>query len=539
MNPRFFLTAWAAALGFTSTLYAEVRLSPVFGSQMVLQRDVPVTLSGWADPGEAVEVWIGDREVGRAVGAGPKTAWTVPLPVLQAGPVSDITIKGKNTLKLTDLLAGDVWVFSGQSNMEMTLAKGPWCEYGGVVDADREVAAANQPQLRLFNARENSGWTLCTPETARRFSAAAYFFGREVARQQDVPVGLVMVAVGGTAAEYWLPRATREAWSGFPPRLAEAKRTLAELGPIDEAQRQAMADWQKASKQAQKDGQPVPPKPAPKLDATQQERLAVARVIENTGFYYEKRVAPLTALRIKGAVWYQGEANLARHAEYQDLMTQLIGAWRQGWGQGDFPFLIMQLVNFGTKNPPGVNLWAELRAAQQAVAESVPNVGLAVGIDIGDPKNIHPANKQDVGRRLALVALKQVYGRDVVAAGPKPTAIRFEGAQARVDFDQPLLVKTERASGFELAGADGIFQPATAQAQGANVTVTSAQVPAPLTVRYAWQDNPAVSLFNAEGLPVAPFARTRESAGGRLGTNSAVDDAEPNINAVDVIVVMR
>ncbi|NQU44431.1 9-O-acetylesterase, partial [bacterium] len=206
---------------------------------MVLQRDVPARISGYADAGESVLVKLGDQIVGETVGAGAEKPWTVMLPVLKAGTIPDITIEGKNPVKLTNLLAGDVWVCSGQSNMEQTLAMGPWCKYGGVVNEAQELVAANHPTIRMFTALSKEPWSLCTPESAKSFSAAGYFFGRELQQHLDVPIGLIQAAAGGTPAEYWTPRAVREAWPGFAPALESAQKVLNELQPLFDADRLA------------------------------------------------------------------------------------------------------------------------------------------------------------------------------------------------------------------------------------------------------------------------------------------------------------
>ena len=484
---------------------ADVRLAPVFSSNMLLQRDTPITLLGWADEGEQISISLGDQIVGTTIGQGKVKSWSIVLPQFQAGPISDLTIKGKNTLVLSHLMAGDVWVCSGQSNMEMTLAKGPWCEYGGALDSEREVAASHHSRLRLFNARDSLGWTICQPDTAQRFSAVAYFFGRDLSKETGVPVGLVLSAVGGTAAEYWLPRSVRETWAGFPEALKAARSILEELGPSDSAYRAALAEWQKVSKQAKKDGQRVPPQPVSTLSPAQQELMATARIVEKTGFYYEKRIEPLTLMPIKGVIWYQGEGNVTRHSEYAELMTQLVNSWRKAWNQKDLPFLIVQLVNYGSRAPSGEHLWAKLRVAQQTVVDSVPNTALTVGIDLGESKNIHPANKQDVGRRLALLALGKVYGHKNTYEGPKPLNTRFETGKVIVEFDQNVVLKTDGETGFELASKIGIFHPASAEATGKSITLTSSAVLDPDEVRYAWRDNPVATISNAEGLPSAPF----------------------------------
>jgi sialate O-acetylesterase len=494
------------ALSGTNDACGAIRLVSVFSSNMVLQRDVPAKISGTADVGETVAVKLGHQVVGAAVGAGPEKSWAITLPVLKAGPIPDITIEGTNTIRLTNLLAGDVWVCSGQSNMEMSLQSGPWCKYGGVINAEQEVAAARHPQIRLWVMLSKQPWAECSPETARSFSAAGYFFGRNLLQKLDVPIGLIQAAVGGTAAEYWTPRAVRETWPGFAAALAEARRILPELLPLDTADRQALTDWQKSEEVVRKNGAPPPPRPAPRLSGEQQEKLRAAREVDRTGIIYASRIQPLSVMNIKGAIWYQGESNAGRAAEYPELMSQLIHGWRAAFGQGNFPFLIMQLVNFDAKTGD----WPALRAAQQVVAETVPNTGLAIGIDIGDPRNIHPANKQEVGRRLALVALKQVYGQDVVAAGPKLTGAHFEPGKAVLTFDpggraQQLILKTGVDSGFDVAGRDGKFLPAAAATHGNVITVATPSISEPRVVRYAWRQNPSAALFNTAGLPAAPF----------------------------------
>ena len=504
------ISHWAAtfALACLATAHhasAEIRPAPCFSSNMILQRDVPARLAGYADEGEKVTVKIGNRVVAETMGKGEKQPWIVSLPVLKVGPVPDITLEGKNTVTLTNLLAGDVWVCSGQSNMEMSLQAGPWCKYGGVLNVDREVAAASHPQIRLFTALAKKPWMVCEPENAKSFSASGYFFGRELQQQLKVPIGLLQAAVGGTPAEYWTPRSAREAWPDFAPALESAKKTLEKLKPQFDADRLAMTAWSKAAEEARKNGQPAPERPKPKLTSSEEERVRAAIHVNTVGSGYASRIKPLTTMTIKGVIWYQGEGNVGREQEYTELMAQLIGGWRAEWGQGDFPFLIMQLVNFG-----GDGNWPALRAAQATVADSVPNTGMAVGIDIGDPKNIHPANKQEVGRRLALVALKQVYGRDMVASGPKLSGARIEAGKVVLSFDpggkeQQLVLKPGEATGFEVAGEDGKFQPAAAQLQANTITLAVPAVQKPCAVRYAWDANPPAVLFNTFGLPAMPF----------------------------------
>jgi sialate O-acetylesterase len=458
-------------------------------------------------------VKLGDQVVAETVGEGSGKAWRVKLPVLHAGPVPDITIEAGDMITLTNLLAGDVWVCSGQSNMAQTLKRGPWCPYGGVLNGDAEIAAANYPRIRLFTAGGKEVWAPCTPESAAKFSAAGYFFGRELQRELNVPIGLMQAAIGGTPAEYWTPRAAREAWPGFAAELAAAKLVLQELKPRFDLHRQAAAEWPKAVAEARKKGLPLPERPVASLTREQEELVRAAIHTDTVGQGYAARIKPLTAMTIKGVIWYQGEANTMRADKYRELMSHLISGWRADWGQDSLPFLIMQLVNFGGADGG----WAELRAAQQAVVDTVANTGLAVGIDIGDPKNIHPDNKQDVGKRLAMVALKQVYDKDVVASGPRLETAEFAVGRVILNFDpggrdQHLIFKPESGSGFEVAGADGRFRSVTSvEATGNTLILACPQIAEPRSVRYAWTDNAAATLFNTPGLPAAPFRQTAKA----------------------------
>jgi sialate O-acetylesterase len=505
-----------SSIGFASTLFwmagltiacADVHLAPVFGSNMVLQRDVQAKLSGWADAGEKVVVKLDGRVVGSAVGAGKDKPWLVRLPAQKAGGMPEVIIEGKNIITLTNLLAGDVWVCSGQSNMNMPLAPAP--EFMGVLNWEQEVASANQSQIRLFNVQSNE-WKACTPGTARSFSAAGYFFGREIQSQLQIPIGLVQSAVNGTRAELWTPLSARMKVPGFKEEFEQARQIEPEL----RTKLLAQQEWEKKAGDLKKAGHAVPPKPYAE-EGDIEWKLGDVGAISLTGYLYDRMIAPLTAMEIKGVIWYQGESNSRYAAGYPELMTQLIGGWRKAWNQRQLPFLMMQLVSFDS--PPFFwyhpGAFTELRAAQQTVADTVPDTGLAVGIDIGVPGNIHPPDKQDVGKRLALIALRQVYGRKVVASGPKLTVAHFQGSKVVLAFNpggkgQQLVLKTRTPNGFELAGRDGKFVSATAQAEQNAIIITAAGVTTPLKVRYAWADNPNVSLFTTAGLPAAPFERS-------------------------------
>jgi sialate O-acetylesterase len=439
------------------------------GSSMVLQRDRRIRIAGGAEPGERITVRIAGKSASAVTG--PDGAFVVELPALRAGGPHTLVVKGHGpALVFRDVLVGEVWVCSGQSNMAMTVASSK--------DAAREIGDADLPGIRLLTvprlaaaapARNFAGaWSACSPETVRAFSAVGYFFGREIHRALKVPVGLVNTSFGGTPAEAWTPRAALERDGSFAALL----RRFPEAPGAD--------------------GEP----------AVRQDR---------PGQLWNGMIAPLAGFPIRGVIWYQGESNAGRAAQYRRLFPCLIRSWREAWGQGEFPFHFVQLANFrASASEPGPSDWAELRDAQRATLEAVPGTGMAVAIDIGDGADIHPKNKQDVGRRLALIALARDYGKEVVASGPvfvaaerrgETMAIRFGNADGglRAAGDAPL-------AGFAVAGLDREFHWAEAAIEGKEtVLLHCAAVPEPLAVRYAWADNPLANLVNGAGLPASPF----------------------------------
>ncbi|SNR97486.1 sialate O-acetylesterase [Hymenobacter mucosus] len=488
-NPKPLLVMLlAAGLGTGSAAHAAVRLPALVGNHMVVQRDVPVPVWGWAAPGEQVAVTFR----GRSYQATPNAAgrWQVALPATPAGGPYTITIKGQNTLTVDDVLVGDVWLASGQSNMELPLrdknAPAPGA-YPLILNAEQEVAMADFPQIRQFTVQkvvayqpqtENEGynWQVCSPATAGSFSAVAYFFARDLYQRYHVPIGIISSPWGGTPAEAWVS--------------AEALQQL----PDFQAPLAALAQRPARPATLEKDAQNTPT------------------------VLYNGMIAPLQPYALKGVIWYQGESNTGRGAQYRTLFPALIRDWRARWGS-ELPFLFVQLANFTKTLPlPGPSDWAEVREAQ-AQALALPRTGMAVAIDLGDPDDIHPANKQDVGHRLALVARQVAYGdKKVVAAGPTFQRLRVDGKQVRLTFTNTgsgLLLKsgTTTLSGFAVAGADGQFHWATATLAGPKeVVLTCAAVPSPVAVRYSWANNPLGNLYNREGLPAVPF-RTDAPAG--------------------------
>ncbi len=477
--------------------FSQVRLPNVLSSHMVVQRNQPIHLWGWATPGESVTIdFHGVRATGTADDLGH---WSVYLPPEPAGGPFALTISASNTISLTDILVGDVWFASGQSNMELPLMGFPG--NATVDNGDAEIHNATHPEIRLLHIKEKSSyyplddidgsWTLCTPETAASFSAAAYFFGREIAEKEHVPVGLIDSTWGGTVAEAWVSLGTISSDASLMPLFASWAAMTGKVAdtPAIEAEEQREDAAARAANQ-------TPPKHPWHPNPLSWEPAGL----------YNAMVSPFTPFPIRGVIWYQGESNslVERAAQYQRIFPALIADWRQHWNQGDFPFLFVQISSFTSS--PAEN-WAVIREAQRRTL-SVSNTAMAVTIDIGNPDNVHPADKQDVGHRLALAARALSYGEHVEYSGPLYRQASVESGAMRVDFDHSesgLVAKGGALAGFEIAGADRKFVPATATIEGGSVMVLAAAVPNPKYVRYGWQNAPTVNLFNGDGLPASPF----------------------------------
>jgi len=488
-------------------LKAEVKLPSLLSDGLVLQQGMKVNIWGTADPGEQVTVTMGDQRVtGTADSAGQ---WKAQLGPLQAGGPLTMTIAGKNTITLHDVLVGEVWVCSGQSNMEMPVQG--WGS--GVNNYQDEVAHGDHPMLHLFTVQKGVAakpqrdvqgfWVTARPQTVADFSAVGYFFGRELLQVLNVPVGLIHSSWGGTPAEAWTSRGTLESEPEFQSIL-EAGRNLLSPYPKDfEEFNQQLAQWRKDSDQAESEGAPVPAAPTVPEDPRRHPWRPAG--------LFNAMLMPLTSYAIRGAIWYQGEANADRPAQYCKLFPAMITDWRHAWQEGDFPFLFVQLANWGIYSPH--SNWPELREAQLKTL-SLPKTGMAVTIDIGDGSDIHPKDKQDVGYRLALAAQAIAYGRDVIYSGPIYDSMAVEGDKIRLRFKYVyggLVAKNSAAglSGFEIAGDDRKFVGAQASIDGDTVVVRSDRTPHPVAVRYAWGMNPSCNLYNRAGLPASPF-RTDE-----------------------------
>jgi sialate O-acetylesterase len=486
-----------------ATVFADVSLPDVIGNSMVLQQKQATPIWGIADPGETVTVTFGN--IRKNVVADANGKWRIDLGKLSANSVPrTMTIRGKNTIVLNDILVGEVWLVAGQSNMQWRLP-----ESAGGAEA---TAAADHPNIRLFNVSrevafkrrtgELGEWVACTPESAKEFSAAGYFFAAELEKELKVPIGVINSSYGGSQAEAWTPV---EYLSADPELKATVERTkiwAAERARVRIEYDEAIKKWREDSEKAKVAG--VRPSPSPGVpDALRDYRIASS--------IYDGMIEPLIPFAIRGAVWYQGESNDARAEQYNILLPTMIRAWRERWGAGNFPFGIIQLPNYrAIKDEPEDAPWSFLRDAQRRTAINTPNTGLIVTIDIGEANDIHPKNKLDVGRRMFRWAMRQAY-RKPLSDSPMLKMAESNGSKMLVTFSNSgsgLRIRDgDRLAEFAIAGADKKWVWAEAKIVGKDkVEVWSPLVPQPVAVRYAFNSNPKhPNLTNDSGLPAAPF----------------------------------
>jgi sialate O-acetylesterase len=482
-------------------LSADVRLPSIISDNMVLQQGKAVPIWGWADANEAVTV-TGSWGSGKwKTTADQDGKWMVKIDTGKAGGPYEMTVSGKNPITIKNILVGEVWVCSGQSNMEFTVKQAK--------NSAEEIAEANNyPQIRQFLVGRkviytpmyncNGKWQICSSQTAGTFTAAGYFFGRELNKQLNVPVGLINTSWGGTPAESWMSKEYLENDPNFQPILKKFEATSADINELKKKYREDMQKYDAVVPQLKAEGKPLPPRP--------EEPIGPGHPYSPMGLY-NGMIVPILPYGIRGAIWYQGESNAWRAYQYRTLFPAMIKNWRDAWHQGDFPFLFVQLANYMQSEPQPVESdWAELREAQ-LMTLSVPNTGMAVTIDIGEP-DIHPKNKQDVGKRLALWALAKTYGKNIVYSGPIYKSMKVDGNKAILTFDNVgsgLMAKGDSLKGFAIAGADKKFVWADAKIEGDTVVASSDKVVSPASVRYAWAINPVCNLYNKEGLPATPF----------------------------------
>ena len=488
------------AFGVGSATFADVRLPSLFSDHAVLQQGVSIPVWGWADADENVAVTIAGQT--QTAKAGADGAWRVTLAALKPGETLILTVKGKNTLIVKDVLVGEVWLGSGQSNMALTVNR---CK-----DFEKEQTAAALPQIRMFTVdrvvgttpqKECKGqWVVCASNTVGSFSATAYFFGRDLHQKLGVPVGLINSSWGGTPVEAWF---SAEAMQAMPngkiitdPWVARTAKPWDAAAAMAGYDKQVVA-WKEAVKKAKAAGRESPRAPKkpvdPRLDPHYPANL------------YNGMIAPLIPYALRGAVWYQGESNArddSAHLYGLQLQT-LIQDWRVRWGS-EFPFAWVQLPNFRSSD----RNWPLIREGMLQMLK-VPKTGMAITMDIGETGDIHPKNKQDVGHRLAFWALGTVYGQTVASiCGPLPAGHTVKGSEVVCTFthaDGGLTAAGGALKGFVIAGADQKWVPASAKIVGDTVVVSSPDVKEPVAVRYAWSADPECMLFNGAGLPASPF----------------------------------
>ena len=485
-----FLLAFLALGGNAA---ADVVLPGIISDHMLLQRDRPVRIFGKAQPGEAVSVTFRGQTAETVTD--PVGRWEVWLDPLAPGPAAEMTVRGANVITIADVLVGDVWVGSGQSNMQWTVNRSD--------NAETEIAAAAYPQIRLFAVPRkpssvpvedvDAKWIVCSPESVREFSAVLYYFGRQMHKDLKVPMGLIHSSWGGTPIASWISGPSLTANTRLAPFLTYWQNLVLQY-PVNLTRYElTRKEWEAAG--AQGTAPMAPP-------------LGPGHAHEPTSLY-NGMIAPLAKYTIRGALWYQGEteAGRAQGHIYGDALMTLVQDWRRAFAQGDFPFYWVQLANYGNAAKNGH--WMRVQEGQ-VKATALRHTGIAVINDIGNPTDIHPTNKQDVGRRLALVALDR-------GGSPLFRQATREGNAIRVWFDHAATgLKTRGGgpvTGFEIAGRDGKYVAATAEIRGASVRVSSPDVPNPLWVRYAWDYNPDANLINAQGLPASIFRTDTDESG--------------------------
>jgi sialate O-acetylesterase len=484
-----FIRLLLLAIAFVTTAHAGITLAPLFTDNAVLQQGAPVTVWGWADDNEKVTVSFRGQKHTATSRLGK---WSLQLRRMKAGGPDEMRVfSATSSVRLTNIMVGEVWLCGGQSNMEWPLGK--------THDPEAAIAAATNTLIRFFNVpntksdapstRANARWQLCSPDVARGNTAVGYYFGRALHATRGVAIGLIQSDWGGTPAEAWMSRESLEMNPRYQSEILDgymdAMRKHREATLAFEIEK---AEAAKTGAEFKKRGPFQPWKPSE---------------------LYQGMIAPLIPYAIKGAIWYQGESNAERAEQYRTLFPDMIRNWRRDFAQGDFPFLLVQLAPFkDVSATPQESSWAELREAQFMSTRTLPNVAMAVITDAGDPKDIHPQKKLPVGERLALAARAMAYGERITSSGPLYTGATFKDGAAIVQFEhvgRGLEARDGELKGFAVCGDDRTFVWARAEIVGDKVVVSSPEVPKPVAVRYGWADCPVVNLWNKDGLPASPF----------------------------------
>ena len=496
------------------TVLANVKTASPFGNHMVLQRNSKIPVWGTATAGEKVTVAFNKQQLMTTTNA--EGNWRIDLAKVAAGGPYTLTITGNNSITFTDVYVGEVWVCSGQSNMDMTVAKEDryWC---GVINEATEVTSANYPLIRVFDVdftpaatpqNELTGkWETVSPQTVGHLSAAAYFFARDIQKKLKVPVGLITTAFGASTAEAWIREDALVQQPACKPLVESFKQKLTKYYTDTAAKTKYLADvekWKSDSAIAKATGKNIPRGPRNPDPVRDQHNATVL---------WNGMVKPLVPYAMRGALWYQGESNSPTAKIYRQIMETLITDWRQQWAQGSFPFIYVQLANIGKTydSLPAKGGSEAIKREAQLQNLSIPNTAMVVAIDNADSadmNNVHPKNKQEIGRRLALAALATVYDEKVAYAGPLYDKMEVQGDKIMLHFKHVnggLVAKDGVLKGFAIAGDDKKFAWANATIEGNTVVVSNPGIAAPVAVRYGWGNNPPTSLYNKENLPASPF----------------------------------
>lgn len=485
------LRVWVCIFSLSIVLgaHAELQLPALFSDNMVLQQGASVPVWGWADHGEVVTVKFRGQKISATAHNGK---WSIRLRRLKAGGPDVLAIATKTrTLQFTNVLVGEVWVCSGQSNMEWPMSQS--------FEPEAAIASATNTMIRLFNVpnvksdaptvRINASWKLCSPEGIKSFSAVGYYFGKDLQKARKVPVGLIQSDWGGSPAEVWMSRESLEINPRYQTEILDSN------AEAWKKHQEAVIAYEIEKAAAQGKGEEFKKQP-PRFGWKATE-------------LYNGMIFPLIPYAIKGAIWYQGESNAGRADQYRTLFPDMIRNWRRDWGQGDFSFLAVQLAPFQAIKPdPQESSWAELREAQLLATTVLASVGMAVITDVGDPKDIHPKKKQPVGARLALAARAIAYGEKIEYSGPLYRSMDTKDGKIILHFNhlgKGLEARDGELKGFAICGEDRKYIWAKAEIVGNTIVVSSPEVAKPVAVRYGWADCPVVNLWNKDGLPASPF----------------------------------
>lgn len=491
-------------------VYADVKLPALFSDHMVLQQGDRTPIWGTADAGEAIKVTLGDQTwETKADGQG---RWRIDMKGLKASDQpTELIIKGNNTITLSDVLIGEVWICSGQSNMEWPVVAS--------ADSAKTLASAEQPMLRLFKVPRKTSleplndiaasWKECKPQEVQSFSAVGYFFGRYLRRDRKVPIGLIQSAWGGTVAEAWT---SKEALNDHADLAYLVKRHQEAVAFYVKNEKRLWAEYEEKRAKYVKENTPptqqggqtgsatvLPPPPFKPPTDPRANPNAAAQL-------YNGMIAPLQPFAIRGVIWYQGESNAGRAFEYRTLMPILIGSWRKAWNHDDMTFLMVQLAPYERGVPEGI--WPELREAQWLTTKILKKCGMVVITDVGDRNDIHPKEKGVVGERLAFAARAIAYGEPIEWSGPMYEKMEKRGNEIVLHFSHVgsgLVAKNGPLMGFTICGPDQQFVKADARIDGKTVVVSHPDIKEPVAVRFGWDNYPTVNFYNEDGFPATPF----------------------------------